>query len=234
MIRMIGSSCATSPNNCDRVQAADLQHAALGDVCGNASAARRAVCTVMCAGRRTPTAIVSKSNGSIAYANAPFQKLLHDEIGLNACSGRLCFVCGFESRKLRNLLQEGGPVTTALIRQSDDAVTVLLVKEIIPRAYDPFCRFPVIASIANEFSIVEALTANRIPETYSLSSVASAFGLTNAECRLLRPFAEGFTLEEIAQRRGLALGTVRQQMKSVLSKTGCRRQVELALLLARL
>jgi DNA-binding CsgD family transcriptional regulator len=44
--------------------------------------------------------------------------------------------------------------------------------------------------------------------------------------------AEGLTLDEIAERHGVAVGTVRTQVKSVFAKTGSNRQSQLAALLA--
>ena len=54
--------------------------------------------------------------------------------------------------------------------------------------------------------------------------VAAALGLTLAEARLAVAFAQGASLGEYAERRGLSLNTVRTQMKSLMSKTGRARQ----------
>ena len=60
-----------------------------------------------------------------------------------------------------------------------------------------------------------------------LHTVRAAFDLTPAEAALAVAVAGGETLRECAERRGVAIGTVRSQMKQVLGKTGCRRQVDL-------
>lgn len=57
--------------------------------------------------------------------------------------------------------------------------------------------------------------------------VRATFRLTPAEAALAVAVAEGETLRQCAERRGVAIGTVRSQMKAVLAKTGCRRQADL-------
>jgi len=58
------------------------------------------------------------------------------------------------------------------------------------------------------------------------------FDLTAAEVHVARAVATGASVEEIARSRGVSRETVRTQLKSVLAKTGTRRQTELALLLS--
>lgn len=60
-----------------------------------------------------------------------------------------------------------------------------------------------------------------------------AFEFTSAEARVARQLACGESLEEIAQQHGVALGTVRSQVKAIFAKAGTRRQVELVALLGR-
>jgi DNA-binding CsgD family transcriptional regulator len=61
-----------------------------------------------------------------------------------------------------------------------------------------------------------------------------AFGLTASEADLAVLVTESRTLNEIAASRGTSIHTVRNQIKSALAKTGCRRQVELVALVERL
>ncbi|MCL9844309.1 helix-turn-helix transcriptional regulator [Ralstonia solanacearum] len=59
------------------------------------------------------------------------------------------------------------------------------------------------------------------------AALAALFDLTEAEARLASALVQGDTLEQYAQRRGVSIGTVRYQLKQVLSKTGTNRQSEL-------
>ncbi len=60
------------------------------------------------------------------------------------------------------------------------------------------------------------------------------FDLTATEADLAARIAAGQTADEVAAREGKSVSTVRNQLKSALEKTGCRRQADLAGLLARL
>lgn len=59
-------------------------------------------------------------------------------------------------------------------------------------------------------------------------NLVAAYGLTGREAAILAQIAEGLSLPEIAERLGIGHGTVRTHTKSLLAKTGCRKQVELA------
>ncbi|CAM3832289.1 helix-turn-helix transcriptional regulator [Litorimonas haliclonae] len=64
--------------------------------------------------------------------------------------------------------------------------------------------------------------------------VRSLFDLTASEARVARKLAAGKSVEEIAEDGGVALSTVRTQLRQVMEKTGCSRQAEVVALLANL
>jgi DNA-binding CsgD family transcriptional regulator len=64
--------------------------------------------------------------------------------------------------------------------------------------------------------------------------LCSLFGLTASEARVARGLARGDAPEQIARDGGVAITTVRSQIRKVLEKTGCTRQAEVAALLAPL
>jgi DNA-binding CsgD family transcriptional regulator len=57
--------------------------------------------------------------------------------------------------------------------------------------------------------------------------LGSLYQLTAAEADLLRRLAEGRTLEQVAEERGVTIHTVRSQLKQVFAKTDTNRQSEL-------
>ncbi len=65
-------------------------------------------------------------------------------------------------------------------------------------------------------------------------TLRALFELTPAEARLALAMLDGNSLAEAAEAHRVSRETVRSQMKSVLQKTGARRQSELTRLLAGL
>lgn len=63
------------------------------------------------------------------------------------------------------------------------------------------------------------------------AEMRKAFGLTAAEEAICEIFARGAAIPEIAASRGVADATVRQQVKTIMSKLGVSRQAELMRLL---
>ena len=64
--------------------------------------------------------------------------------------------------------------------------------------------------------------------------VAETFGLSGAEARLIVALTEGLTPPDVAERFGIALGTVRVQLRSIYGKLGVKRQSEIVARVMRL
>ena len=62
--------------------------------------------------------------------------------------------------------------------------------------------------------------------------IAAAFGLTPAEARVAGALTTGKAPEELADDVGVAISTIRTQIRSLLEKTGARRQAEMVSILA--
>lgn len=60
------------------------------------------------------------------------------------------------------------------------------------------------------------------------------FKLTRSEAEICEAVGDGLPLGAIAERRGVAVGTVRAQLKAGAAKLGCTRQTQIALLLRRI
>lgn len=76
------------------------------------------------------------------------------------------------------------------------------------------------------------LTPVAAPSAPPIELMRSLFDLTPSEARVARALASGASLEEIAAGGGVAISTVRSQLRQVLEKTGCARQAEVVSLLA--
>jgi DNA-binding CsgD family transcriptional regulator len=77
--------------------------------------------------------------------------------------------------------------------------------------------------------IVTPLASPRAPSSEVLNGL---FDLSPTEARTAQGLVEGKSIDEVAVANGLSRETIRTQLKSVLSKTGMRRQSELVGLLA--
>lgn len=60
-----------------------------------------------------------------------------------------------------------------------------------------------------------------------VSRIRGLFGLTRAEAEVAEALSRGKALEQLSQERGVALNTVRTQMKNIYAKLDCSRQSEL-------
>lgn len=80
-----------------------------------------------------------------------------------------------------------------------------------------------------------ALLFLRDPERAGLhlDRLRALFGLTPTEALVASDLATGTAPEEIASRHGMAMGTLRWHLKSILAKTGTTRQAQAVALLAR-
>jgi DNA-binding CsgD family transcriptional regulator len=76
-------------------------------------------------------------------------------------------------------------------------------------------------------SCVLVITAVASQAIASTQVIQGLFDLTPAEAKVARAIAAGKTADDFAREAGVAVGTARQQLKSVFSKTGVSRQAEL-------
>lgn len=73
--------------------------------------------------------------------------------------------------------------------------------------------------------------AHEPPQLSSAAQVCQRHGLTPAESRVALALSKGRVLRDIAAEAGLSVNTVRAQLGTIFSKTGCHRQAELVHLL---
>ena len=66
----------------------------------------------------------------------------------------------------------------------------------------------------------------------AVDQLKAAFGLTTAEAEVACAIAQGVVLTEIAKARGVAVGTVRNQLKTIFTKFGVTRQIDVASIVA--
>ncbi|MBL4618254.1 MAG: helix-turn-helix transcriptional regulator [Robiginitomaculum sp.] len=79
--------------------------------------------------------------------------------------------------------------------------------------------------------ILTPVTAKNVP---TVDLVRSLFDFTASEARVARGLASGHSVEDIANEGGVALSTVRTQLRRIMEKTGCSRQAEVVALMANI
>jgi DNA-binding CsgD family transcriptional regulator len=135
-----------------------------------------------------------------------------------------------KDRAADNLLREaiaaidvaGAAVRSFPVR--DTGAEAMMVAHVIPirlSARDIFVRC----------AAALVLTPVTLPQAPPVELVQSLFDLTPAEACVARSLAAGETLDAIASARGVSQNTVRDQVRGILEKTGCHRQVDIVALL---
>lgn len=164
------------------------------------------------------------ADGRLLFANRYAEALLTRGRALTTRQGHVCGRQRDDDQRLRDALQRVTQArrATALRLASganpDDTYSITLVP--LPAESDfrlPWDTAPVLLLIAPD-------RHRRQPTPSHLSRL---FGLTQAEARLLHSLAKGGTLETHADAHGIAMSTVKTQLRAILAKTGTSRQAEL-------
>lgn len=83
------------------------------------------------------------------------------------------------------------------------------------------------------YAVVAVTDLDEPPAMLGWEDLAELFGISRAEAEIAIGLHEGIDLAEIAERRGVQLDTVRNQVKSLLRKLGLASQKHLAATLVR-
>ncbi len=166
------------------------------------------------------------------------EALLEADRGLQLKNGRLQTSRLEQSHLLANAVGAaalgnagaGAPVLQPVVVHGQRADAAPLVLDVIslPSRYRTFEFFNFTPRV---------LVVARGPKTTDERTTAilqTIYGLTVAESDIARQLAAGRTAESIAANRGVTIGTVRAQTKTILAKVGVSRQVELVSRLSQL
>ncbi|MBD3669849.1 MAG: alpha/beta fold hydrolase [Gammaproteobacteria bacterium] len=162
---------------------------------------------------------ICDNSGRVHAKNRRFDSLLEQHSGLVLRSGRLNATDAADNDMLRKMVsevaseEEGMGQAMRLNGELPSSVMILPLK----MGDSPIARPRVIVFLASLMSEVDI-----DPRT-----LASLYGLTKAESRLTLALVNGSTLDEISEQYHVSKHTLRTQLKSVYSKTDCRRQAEL-------
>jgi DNA-binding CsgD family transcriptional regulator/PAS domain-containing protein len=176
--------------------------------------------------------IVLDDAGRIRRTNAVADTRLAETGGFCVVAGRLSAVQPRAASELQALI--GTAASPDLSVRAGGSMTLTV----------PGKRFPLSVTVAPVRSQAHAVFDHRPavivcindPEAdtqLSEETLRALFGLTRAEARVAVATTRGGTARQVAATLGLSVHTVRNQLQSVLEKTGASRQSELVSLLMR-
>lgn len=187
--------------------------------------------------------------GRVAGLNRAGQAMIDGWDGLRLVQGRLQAEQGGEARRLAHLLEaavsSGGKGASArrgeaadlrVSRPSGRAPYLLSVLPLSPEAAGPFDDADGGGSGRGGGARIRAMVYIVDPAVVAPGlgrRLGALFGLTAVEAGLVADLLADLTPAEVGERRGVAISTVRSQLRSVFAKTGTTRQSELMNLVNR-
>jgi len=167
-------------------------------------------------------------DGTVIQSNS-----LADDLAGHVTTGmknRICLTDRHADKLLKSAMEQlhthpASTVHSFPLRDEDDQAA--LVAHLLPvsrSVHDLFAR-------SYALLILSPVAGKNMPPVELLRSL---FDLTAAEAKVARQLAKGHSLEDIAERGGVAMTTVRTQLRHVMEKTGCNRQAEVVALLSNL
>ena len=173
---------------------------------------------------------------ALHFVNTAATRLLERRDGLLLRAGGLA---GDSSRLTARLRSTISRVAALRPRSSQPPCEHFVVSRPSGRPPLLLSLLPVHQSRIGRAAKPEALVAilTKDPEGEKLESIetfAEAYGLTEAEARLIGLLAEGGGLQEAAASLGVTKNTARTHMRHIYAKVGAHRQSDLILLLAKL
>ena len=172
----------------------------------------------------SPPLMLLDKQGMVVFANDRAQEFLTANNLLRVVAGRLV-VEGGQQAKLDALLKEKRTEETMLgiTRPSEKhSVWLIRVPMVLEGNTPPDARRPNMALMIHDATTIDTL---------DLRGFAKIHGLTPAETRIMPLLLEHMSLPPVSQELGVSTHTVRSQLRSILGKTGARRQAELVRML---
>lgn len=170
-----------------------------------------------------PAVAVSQS-GRIIEANAPFADAVH--IWTTRGENRVALFDKVADAMLRDGLAALDSANRSIPIRAEPAGPMTAVIQIVPLRR---LALDIFGNTAAMLVLSEPKSQLKDP-----ALLLSLFDLTSAELDVARGVAAGLTVAEIARSRNRSVATVRNQLRSVMSKTASTRQADLILLLSSL
>ena len=168
-------------------------------------------------GQRDEALVIAYDTGRVIEMNEVAERLVAVSPALRIREGRLTACDSSDAARLAKLMKETG---------TDEPRRMLLGSLADPSRY-LVTIVPLASSSPDEGARIVVRIGNLPVEQGSIENIAALFDLTPAECRVSSGILEGKTLSEMTQEFGVALPTLRAQLRSIFRRCGVQRQVDL-------
>lgn len=173
-------------------------------------------------------------DGGLVEMNQEAKRILDEKDGIWLSGNTLCVDSSQESRDLQRLLRQAMTSTTesegpgvveamSISRPSGRAKLGILIKTIPMGQWSESRQRPTAAVFLRDPESSAAQPSQEL--------VRRLFGLTRMESQLALLLADGFTLDEAAEKMNVRRNTARTHLRSIFCKTGVTRQTMLVRLL---
>lgn len=172
--------------------------------------------------------------GSIVHSNAAADALVSRGSPLAIHNGTLSVTDSASREEFRAILLKAAsctfapsaptPTHTISLSRTDSQRPLQLLATPLPHAHRGSSGADVLLLIADPEAV----------SSFPDDVLEGLYGLTKAETETANGLLMGYSLQEIASLRRVSLGTVRNQLKSIMGKTAASRQSDLVRLLMAL
>jgi DNA-binding CsgD family transcriptional regulator/PAS domain-containing protein len=170
--------------------------------------------------------LLTNEHGAILHANRAAEHMLQDGSPIRSVKGLLQACVSSASSKLR------AAIAVAARNEAGICGTGLAIRLTMPDLPPVFAH--VLPLTGSEFrtrlqpaAVAAVFIGQPVDEQSGASMVASAFGLTRAETRVLASLLGGRTLAETGKALGVARATANTHLDHIFLKTGVTRQADL-------
>ena len=167
--------------------------------------------------------IIAGPAGTVTWSNSAAWAVLRRLDGLLLMSGTLTALDREDGSRLARSIR-------IAVKPPATASTVVIRR--------PEGRFPYVLTVAPLTQLRQAGSAiivfrdPDVSRVEAMDRLRATFGLTTAEAEIASAVSQGDALKEIADARGVAVGTVRNQLKSIFAKLGVTRQIDVVKMVA--
>jgi DNA-binding CsgD family transcriptional regulator len=180
-------------------------------------------------------AFVCDRSGRVKSLTLAAEALVTSGLGLQLKAGQLLACEPDDAKALANAIDAalvrlavvGPPILRTVIVRGRDRDATPLVLDVFPLPVQPY-------QFSFDPRVMIVARGARGSKARRAAFLQSAYALTSAETEIAQILADGQSTDSIAAERGVAVGTVRAQIKTIMAKIGVSRQVELVVRLSQL